>query len=329
MMLRDEILVGEYLLQNRLVMPPMASGTSTEEGFVTDDLIAYYTERIENGSVGLVVTEHAYVTERGKASPRQLSIASDEAIPGLKRLVEAIHGCGSAVLCQINHAGSAARAEVTGLAPEAPSAVPHPSRKDPETPEEMTKEEILKAEEAFLAAALRAQKAGYDGVEIHSAHGYLLNQFYSPLSNKRTDEYGGTLENRLRMLMEIVKKVREAVGEEFLIAVRFGGSDYREGGSTLDDAARGAALLEACSVDLLDVSGGMCFYVNPNDKAPGYFRNLSLAIKEKVTLPVVLTGGIERREDADALLEEECADMIGVGRAILKDPKWAQKAMEA
>lgn len=328
MRLSDEILVGELLLQNRLVMPPMASGKSTEEGFVTDDLIAYYTDRIQKESVGLVVTEHAFITPRGRASQRQLSVATDETIPGLMKLVSTIHECGSAVICQINHSGMAGKKEVTGFPPHGPSAMVHPTRKDAELTEAMTREEILLLEDQFVKAALRAQKAGYDGVEIHCAHGYLLNQFYSPLTNKRTDEYGGTLENRLRALTEIVMKVREACGMEFLIAVRFGGSDYMEGGSTIIDAAEAARLLEKCSVDLLDVSGGFCFYVNPGDKTPGYFRDLTSAIKKAVTVPVVLTGGITEKKDADALLESEYADMIGVGRAILKDPEWAVKAME-
>ena len=177
-------------------------------------------------------------------------------------------------------------------------------------------------EAQFASAAVRAIEAGYDGVEIHCAHAYLLNQFYSPMINKRTDKYGGSLENRLRFLVETVGAVRQAVGVDVPIAVRLGGADYLPGGSKEEDAVEAAILLEKAGVDFLDISGGMCFFLRPGHLEPGYFSSMTEKIKAKVSIPVLLTGGIKKVEDAERLLTEGKADMIGVGRALMKDARW-------
>ena len=192
-------------------------------------------------------------------------------------------------------------------------------------PHPLTVDEILALEEVYAAAALRAVKAGYDGVEIHSAHGYLLNQFYSPLTNKRTDEYGGPMENRMRFLLETVAAVRKVVGPDVPLAVRLGGADYLPGGSTEEDAVQASVMLEKAGVDLLDLSGGMCFYSRPDHKEPGYFSTMTEKIKKEVTIPVLLTGGVRTLEDAERLLAEGKADLIGVGRSLLKDAHWLEK----
>ena len=164
-----------------------------------------------------------------------------------------------------------------------------------------------------------------DGVELHCAHGYLLNQFYSPMTNKRTDEYGGGLENRLRITLETVAWVRQAIGSEVPIAVRLGGADYLPGGAREEDAAEAGKLLEAAGVDLLDLSGGMCFFVRPGHLEAGYFSSLSEKVKAAVSVPVLLTGGVTKLSDAEALLQYGKADLIGVGRALYRDPPWAEK----
>ena len=170
---------------------------------------------------------------------------------------------------------------------------------------------------------LRYHKAtGYDGIELHCAHGYLLNEFYSPITNKRKDEYGGTPENRLRFLLEAVKAVRGAIGDDVPMSVRLGGADYLPGGSKEEDAVQAAIILEKSGVNLMDVSGGMCFYMRPGHLEPGYFSSMTEKIKSKVSIPVLLTGGIKTVADAERLLTEEKADLIGVGRAILKDANW-------
>ena len=221
---------------------------------------------------------------------------------------------------QLNHAGSNGIDESVSA-----SSVNIPIKKLFKKPRELSVQEILAIEEAFAAAAVRAVEAGYDGVEIHCAHGYLLNQFYSPMTNKRTDEYGGSLENRLRFTVETVTAVRQAVGGDVPVAVRLGGADYLPGGSREEDAVQAAILLETAGVDRLDISGGMCFFMRPGHIEPGFFSSMTEKIKAEVSVPVLLTGGIKKAEDAERLLEEGKADLIGVGRALLKDAYWRGK----
>ena len=183
--------------------------------------------------------------------------------------------------------------------------------------------EIHRLEEEFAAAAMRVKKAGYDGVEIHSAHGYLLNQFYSPLSNFRADEYGSqNMENRLRFLTETVRKIRASVGDDFPVAVRFGGCDYMDGGSSIHDAAEAAALLEKEDIDILDLSGGFNGFTRGEMSEPGWFSDMSNAVKQNTVVPVILTGGVRTPAQAEELLEEGKADLIGIGRPMMRNPAW-------
>ena len=190
----------------------------------------------------------------------------------------------------------------------------------------MTEAEIHSLIEDYCAAARRAKEAGYDGVEIHSAHAYLLNQFYSPLTNHREDAYGGSLENRLRLHIEIVRAVRETVGSEYPIALRLGACDHCEGGNGISEAVEAARLLEAAGVDVLDISGGMCRFTLEGHDEPGYFGEESAAIKAAVSIPVIVAGGVKTMDQAEDLLEKDVADLVGVGRALLQDPLWAVKA---
>ncbi len=190
----------------------------------------------------------------------------------------------------------------------------------------MTAEEIRELEERFAEAALRAMRAGYDGVELHCAHGYLLNQFYSPLTNLRRDEYGGDLEGRCRFLLEAAAMARSALGSSPVLAVRLGGCDYLPGGAAEEDAVSASRLLERSGVDLLDISGGMCGFILPGRSEPGYFGSMTEKIKAAVAVPVLLTGGVTRIDDAERLLREGRADLIGVGRALFRDAHWAERA---
>ncbi|MGI6737047.1 MAG: tRNA-dihydrouridine synthase [Anaerovoracaceae bacterium] len=329
MLIKEPLSIRGLTLNNRLVMPPLATEKS-DRGKVTPALIEHYRSRAQGDAVGLIFTEHSFLDHRGLASPRQLSIADDSDIPGLQELTAAIHAAGSAkVFVQINHAGSNTSTSVTGTPLEAPSAVPHPSLKAGETPTEMSRERIAEITDAFAAAAARALRAGYDGVEIHSAHGYLLNEFYSPITNKRTDEYGGTLEHRLRFHREVIRAVRAAIGDDVPLALRLGGSDYTEGGSTIEDAVEAAVLLEQAGVDLLDLSGGLCGYRIVDRHEPGFFREMTAAIRRRVSIPVILTGRIRDLATAEALLQHGDADLIGIGRPLYKDPDWARRALAA
>jgi NADPH2 dehydrogenase len=330
-MLKDSLKIKNTVFSNRLVMPPMATAKSGPDGDVTDDLCEYYKSRAAGGYIGTIITEHSYYCQQGKASAGQVSFASDDKIDGLKKLVNAIHEGGAKVIAQLNHAGSATTSAATGMPVVSASAVINPGIKPgttPEMPVELTKEEISEIQDKFVEAALRAKAAGYDGVEIHSAHGYLLNQFYSPLTNKRTDEYGPqSVENRTRFAVEMYRKARKALGEDYLIFIRLGGCDYMEGGSTIEDAVEAAKIFEKEGIDLIDISGGMCRYLRSDNSEPGYFSDMSLAVKKAVSVPVILTGGITTAGQAEKLLEEGAADLIGVGRAMMKDAEWAAKNM--
>lgn len=323
--LNSPLKVGNLELKNRLVMPPMATSKAIE-GQINEAICNYYDEKSLGGYIGLIITEHSYVSLEGKASKGQVSIAEDQDIDGLKKLTAVIHKNGSKVLAQISHAGGAAKLETIGKEVYGASAFPMP--KTGIVPIEMSLADIQKVVSDFTKAALRAKQAGFDGVEIHSAHGYLLNQFYSPLTNKRTDEYGAqTLNGRLKLHLEIIESIRKAVGDNYPIALRLGACDYMDGGSTLQDGIMAAKLLEQAGIDMLDISGGFCGYINPNSKEQGYFSEITQAIKSVINIPVLLTGGITDVEAAETLLQNEKADLIGVGRAVLSHSSWAKEAI--
>lgn len=331
MLLKQSINIKNLKLKNRLVMPPMATAKSDEKGLVSEALCDYYKERAKGGYIGLIITEHSYVSNEGKASNEQLSLSDDNAIEGLKKLTDIIHKDGTKVFAQINHAGSATTEEITGSKIVSASSVVNPGKKVglPDIiPHSLSIEEIIDIENQFVEAAIRVKDAGFDRVEIHSAHGYLLNQFYSPLTNHRTDKYGiNCMENRIRIHVEIIKKIRAVVGEDYPIAIRFGGCDYMKNGSTIEDAVNACKIFEQAGVDLLDISGGMCRYMRKDNNEPGYFKDMTEKIKKAVSIPVILTGGIATIDEAETILNANKADMIGVGRVLLKDAKWASNSM--
>lgn len=330
-MLNTPITVGSLQLKNRLVMPPMAT-EKCADGAVTDELVRYYDRRSRGGYLGLVIQEHSYISPEGKASPGQVSIADDACVEPLSRIPAAIHKNGVPVIVQISHAGSAACVSNTGLEAISASSVPTPRRTSPGMvpviPREMTQADIDRLIACFADAAERAQKAGYDGVEIHSAHGYLLNQFYSPLSNRRTDTYtGADLAGRTRFQVQAVRAVRERCGKDFLISLRLGASDYRDGGAELSEVPEAAKIFAEAGVDMLSITGGMCGYFRPGHEEQGYFAELTEAVKGAVDIPVLLTGGITEKDAAERLLRNGSADLIGVGRAFLKDCDLPEKWM--
>lgn len=324
-MLDTSIRIGTLTLKNRLVMPPMHTGRATDGGHATEDLANYYFERAKHSAPGLIIMEHSCITEAGRASKTQLSIASDDRIGDHRRLTDAIHAGGAKVFVQLNHAGAAAQPFEPRENLSA-SAVALPLGKlNRGVPRALTEDEIRILQQRWAEAAQRAMHSGYDGVEIHSAHGYLLDQFYSPLTNRRDDAYGPqSIESRTRFLRETMALVRSAIGADVPMAVRLGGADYTPGGATEEDAVEACRLLEAAGADLLDLSGGMCSYVRPDHPEAGYFGSMTAKIKTAVTVPVLLTGGVQTVADAERLLEENKADLIGVGRALFKDAHWRE-----
>lgn len=321
------IQAGKITLKNRLVMPPMATSKAEADGKVSQAILDYYDEKSQGGYISLIIIEHSFILPEGKASEQQMSVANDNTIEPLRELADVIHKNGSKTFMQINHAGSAASEDIIGTIPVAPSGVANPRKGN--MPRELTHGEIQYIIQGYAAAASRVKAAGFDGVEIHSAHGYLLNQFFSPLTNKRTDEYGGDVRSRIHMHLQVIEAVRKAVGDDFTVSLRLGASDYMDGGITIEDSIIAAKEFEKAGVDMLDISGGFCGYNVPNASGQGYFAALSEAVKKVVSIPVIVTGGITEIQAAENLLAGKKADLIGVGRAILKDSQWAKRTMES
>ena len=321
--LLDPLEVRGVIFKNRIVMPPMATELATENGEVTGQLIKHYVERCDK--VGLIIVEHSYVSIEGKYSPRQLGIYDDKLIDGLSRLAREIKKRGVIAAIQINHAGGKSSSKFTGVKPIAPSSVIVPG--GVEEPSEMTLGDIERVQEAFEKAAKRAVKAGFDAIEIHGAHGFLLNQFLSPITNKRLDAYGGTLEKRMKFPLEVVERVREAIGDKLLL-YRLGADDMMPEGLTIEESKKFAVKLEKLGVDIIDVSGGLCGSRPENLTTQGYFIPLAEKIKSVVDVPVIGVGGIKDPEFADKVVREGKVDLVAVGRAMLADPKWASKAVK-
>lgn len=307
--------------KNRIIMPPMATAKADEKGHVSQDILDYYDEKTKDKLFSTLIVEHNFVDPLGKASHNQMSIADDSDIDGLKKLAKVIKNNDARAIVQISHAGSAASKDVIGESPLAPSSVKNPSKKDAELPRELTVNEIKGIEDKFADAALRAKKAGFDGVEIHSAHGYFLDQFLSPLTNKRNDEYGGDIDGRIKIHLEIIKKVREKVGDDYPVFLRLGAGDNMDGGLSQKDAVYAAKSFEKAGVDVLDISGGMCMFFTDDDRAR-FFDYLSKPIYEEVEIPVILTGGVKTGQDVEDILNREVSDLVGVGRAVFKDSNW-------
>lgn len=327
MKLFDQVQAKNISFKNRIIMPPMATAKADENGHISKEILDYYKEKTSHGLFSLVIVEHNYIDPLGKASGRQVSIADDSSIEGLKKLAKVIKDNGSLAVVQINHAGSSARKDIIGQRPVGPSEIKNPSQKDPELPRELTIDEIMDIEDKFADAAYRTKEAGFDGVEIHSAHGYLLNQFLSPLTNKRSDEYGGDIEGRIKIHLEIIKKIREKVGEDYPIFLRMGAGDGKDDGLSQIDAIHAAKAFEKAGVDILDISGGMCLYFSDDDK-PGFFDYLSKPIYEEVNIPVILTGGVTAGKDIEDILERDVCDLVGVGRAVFKDSNWMENQVK-
>ena len=314
-------------LRNRVAMPPMWSGKATEEGFVTPAIVEYHRVRAAAGTA-LIIVEHSFVHPQGRHSSTQLGAHDDACVEGLSGLAAAIRAEGAVACLQISHAGARASSGVTGLPVLAPSPIATSRESSPDAPDQLTRPQIDEVVEAFARASARARKAGFDAVEIHAAHGFLLSQFLSPLTNHRTDEYGGDHERRSRIHLEVLAAVRQRAGADFPLFVRLGMHDERRGGLTLAPACVTATQLVAAGAALIDVSGGLAGSDDPG-RGPGYFVGYAEALKEVVDVPVLVAGGIADPRMADLIIRSRRADIVGIGRAMLDDPEWTRTAAEA
>lgn len=321
----DPISIRKLSLKNRLVMAPMTTGMATEDGGVTDRHIKHYATRAKGG-VGLIILEHTYISEEGKLHKGQTGLYDDKLIPGLKHLVEAIHIGGAKVIIQLTHWGGKTSRIITGKQPAGPSNIILPDSS--EVPRSLTIPEIKTLTVKFGEATYRAVEAGFDSVELHGAHGSLLCQFLSPYANQRRDKYGGTLARRLFFPTEVIKEVKNILGEDMPLFYRFGADDMLEGGLTRQEAKLAAQYLEQVGVDVMDVSGGMCGDGQRSFTEQGYFVPLAEGIKGVVKVPVIGVGHITEPEYADRIIREGKVDMVAIGRALLSNPDFPTQAAQ-
>lgn len=320
--------IGNVALKNKMIMPAMGSEHGSLDGSVTDELIEYYAARAKGG-FGLIITEYAFVEPAGKASPRQLAIYSDEFIPGCKRLTDRIHAEGGKIFMQLHLAGRETVQQISGLQPVAPSAIPCPVLGG--QPRELSAEEVYDLIEKFGDAAVRAQKAGFDGVELHAAHGYMIAQFLSNYVNKRTDEFGGDLTGRARFAVEIIQNIKKKCGD-FPVVARISGEELVEGGRQITETKALSKLLEGGGVDALHISVGVYattpYLVPPSNVPIGFITKYAEAVKKSVKIPVITVGRINDPVLADSLIDDGIADFVSLGRASLADPEFPLKVQE-
>jgi 2,4-dienoyl-CoA reductase-like NADH-dependent reductase (Old Yellow Enzyme family)/siroheme synthase (precorrin-2 oxidase/ferrochelatase) len=320
---------GAMETANRLVLASMDDNMADREGRVTDQKIAWFRRKAQGG-VGWIQTGYTYVTRRGRGCTYfQMGIYDDALVPGLRKLTDAVHEYDVRIGIQIAHAGrQTTHHYLNGLQPEAPSPVPEPLLG--ETPAELTQERIAEIIDEFARGAVRGREAGFDLVEIHGAHGYLQHSFVSPLSNLRTDEYGGSLENRARFCVETVRALRAALGSDFTLGYRISCDEFVEGGFTIEDVCRVVPMLEDAGIDYINVSGGsyesVKMMIAPMGVGPGQLEPYAARVKQVARVPVLSSGRYNSPELAERVLESGSADFVVVGRALIADPDFPNKA---
>lgn len=319
--------INGMTLKNRIIMPPMGTNMATLNGEVSQEQLEYYELRAKGGT-GLITIENICIDfPFASNGTTQLRIDNDQYIPRLFKLTETLHKHGACVSIQLNHAGASAYAyRLDGQTPLSSSTTP--SKKHGNIPRPMTHEEIYHAVEKFGDAAERVRRAGFDSVEIHAGHSYLISQFLSPLFNKRTDEFGGSVENRTRILSLIIDKVRACVGPRFPVSLRISADDFLKGGNTLEDSLR---ILELCQdkVDIINVSAAqndnLNLQIDQMSLEDGWKRYLSRAVRDKFHKPTVIAGNIRSPQVAEDILASGDADLIAIGRGLIAEPEWVQK----
>ncbi|MCL1855132.1 MAG: FAD-dependent oxidoreductase [Clostridia bacterium] len=315
--------IGRLQLSNRVVMTAMGVNLSAPGGGVSDDIIAYYEARARGG-VGLIISEVTRVTDgAGSSEPCQLAARGLKDIPDLQRLVDAIHKYDTKLFFQLHHPGRMASSAVTGVQSVTSSLFPDEPEGDLR---ELSTDECEALVQAFITGAVVAQMAGADGVELHGAHGYLINQFISPGFNRRTDPYGGSFEGRMRFAVEILKGIHSKCGAHFPVSVRINAEEALPGGITIDEAIKVAAELERAGADVINVSCMTLGCIEPGTYAQGWKKHMAAGIKKAVAIPVIAVCNIKEPEIGEQLLREGVCDLIGVARGHLADPEWCNKS---
>lgn len=311
-------------LSNRFVRSATWEGMADEDGACTEALIGVM-KRLAEGEVGLIITSHAYVRKDGQAGPRQLAIYDDRFIEPLSRMAKEVHASGGKIVAQLAHAGLFANPKLSGLTPVCISDIPVYGDKKRH---EMSLDELSSIAEDYASAALRARRAGFDGIQIHAAHGYLLSQSLSPHFNQRKDLYGGDLAGRARLLLQVVRLSRAMAGEDFPMLIKINSSDFLDNGLGLDDSIKIAALAAEAGVCAVEISGGTVVSgeLSPSrlkilsEDREAYFREAAKAFKERIPVPVILVGGIRSFDLAERLVLEKVCDLISLCRPLIREP---------
>ncbi|MES0337989.1 MAG: NADH:flavin oxidoreductase [Candidatus Magnetobacterium sp. LHC-1] len=332
-MLFDTFFIRDLKLKNRLVRSATYEKRADERGFVTDALIEFY-ETLAWGGVGLIITGNAIVHPSGFSVERAVCIYDDAYVPGLRRLAHAIHRFDGKVVMQITHGGRQCYPDMLGGNPPiAPSAVYEPILNV--TPHAMTEDEIWEVIGAFGSAAKRVQASGFDGVQIHAAHGYLISEFLSSHTNRREDDWGGDEERRFSFLQEVIKAIRANVDADYPVMIKMNSSDFlKDGGLTPQESLSIARKLQGLGIDAIEVSGGMFEsdvrlraargdILKPEDEA--YFKETAAMFKKELDIPVILVGGIRSRAVCEELLVSGCAHLISLSRPLIREPDLPEK----
>ncbi len=325
--------IGSIDLPNRSIRSATWSGVGDENGFVTDRAEHIYGE-LAKGGVGLIITGYQYVMLNGQQLPYMVGNYSKDCLNGLTRLAQIVHSRGSKVITQLVHTGARANPKLlkTGDEVWAPSALPDPLTG--KIPKEVDKDEILRLVEAYAAAARRAQDAGFDGVQLHGAHGYGINQFLSPAWNQRSDSYGGSVKNRYRFLGETLEAVKETVGDDFPILIKLSGNDYVEHGLTPEESLQIAKRLQDDGIAAIEVSGGSA--VSPKNLGPvrqkirsqgdeAYFSDIAKYFNENLRTPIITVGGIRSLKVVEDILHDKKADYVSFSRPLIREPDLINK----
>jgi dimethylglycine catabolism A len=325
--------IGQVEIPNRVVLPSMTTRGADAEGFVTEDTLAYYQARVAGG-VGLITVEMASPEKAGRHRHRELGIYDDRFLPGLAKLTDLIHRGGAKASIQLGHGGGHTRRDICGEAPIAPSAIPHPVFEvtfETIVPEEMTAARIEQTKTAFVVAAQRAQRAGFDCVEIHAAHGYLISQFHNAFENRRSDAYGGSLENRARFGLEILRAVEAAV-PGMAVIYRISVEDFFPEGMPFPEGRQAAIWAAEAGADALHITAGhyrslpsAAMMIPPMSLPEATFLDYAAEIKAQVKVPVIAVGRLGDPATAAAAVEDGKADFVALGRPLIADPEWVNK----
>ncbi len=321
--------IGSLTVPNRFVRSATHDFMAEEDGSVTERNVSLYRSLAE-GEVGLIITGHAYVNTAGKASPRQIGVNADSQVEGLSRISHAVHAFPSRIILQIAHAGRQTKEKICGCVPMAPSAVYEPVMKV--MPREMTATDIQTLVQDFVRAAGRAKRAGFDGVQLHGAHGYLLSSFFSPYTNRRLDRYGGSAENRARAAVEILRGIKHECGRDFPVIIKLNSDDFLPGGLEVEESAALARILEREGIDAIEVSGGtseagkgsMWPGVRP-EETEGYFAPAAARIKAAVAIPVFGLGGFRTLRVMEQAVASGRVDLISLSRPFIREPFLVRK----